>query len=128
MNCVQSSSFGGKRNNFDELSWESLLHENIVILREKTSSQLGMWFLIQVQNSGSTFIRQRVNVNQEEKEKRANDLEAIDRVVKESFQLRGVRVEHHQVVRPCPKINTSTFLAPSHSLLLVLTLLCWPTL
>ena len=34
------------------------------------------------------------------------NLEAIDGVVKEALKLRGVGVEHHQVVCSCPAINT----------------------
>ena len=57
-----------------------------------TSSQLGMLFLIQVQNSGSTFTIIVCNYVQNDSEKQLIHLEAVHRVVKEAFQLRGMWV------------------------------------
>ena len=64
-----------------------------------------MLFLIQVQNSGSTFILIVCHYVQNDSEEQLIHLEAVHRVVKEAFQLWGMGVEHHQMVCSSPNIK-----------------------
>ena len=60
---VLYQNHGNQTSHDSEISFpigESVQQKMNLILREKTSSQLGMWFLIQVQNNGSTFIKETI--------------------------------------------------------------------
>ena len=73
MHCSRKIIRANAITKFNVLIFSSQLENDVMILDligmwfwGETSSQLGMWFLIQVQNSGSTFKRQQMSVNWQE--------------------------------------------------------------